>query len=150
MSRKYSHQGYQDSDRDNSDRRRSKAPPRKQLTEEERIQRRSMRHAIDREAQEVVRCHNCGRKVHDFGSITKTSACPHCRAMLHCCRTCVHFDSATRWQCKADIDAPVGDKNKANDCTKYEASLVLDVTGRRTTGSQSGDPRSQFDSLFKS
>jgi hypothetical protein len=148
MSRKYRHQGYQDSDRDDS-RRRGKAPPRQSLTEEEKIQRRSMRHAIDREAKSVVRCHNCGQNVHDFGSITKTTACPHCNALLHCCRTCVHFDSAARWQCKADITEQVGDKNKANDCAKYEASLVLDVTGRRTSGPRSNDARSQFDSLFK-
>jgi hypothetical protein len=149
MSRKYRHQGYQDSDRDD-DRRRGKAPPREKLTEEERIQRRSLRHAIDREAKEVVRCPNCGRNAHDFGGITTTTTCPHCGAPLHCCRTCVHFDSAARWQCKANIPAPVGDKNKANDCALYEASLVLDVTGRRTTGTRGGDdPRSQFDSLFK-
>ena len=148
MSRKYRHNGYQDSDRDD-DRRRGKAPPRQSLTEEERIQRRSMRHAIDREAKEVVRCHNCGRNVQNLGSITKTTACPHCRALLHCCRTCVHFDSAARWQCKVDIPAAIGDKNEANECGKYEARLVLDVTGRRTTGPGSGDPRSQFDSLFK-
>lgn len=149
MSRKYRHQGYQDSGRDD-ERRRGKAPPREKLSEEERIQRRSMRHAIDREAKEVLRCHNCGRNVHDFGSITKSSTCPHCNARLHCCRTCVHFDSAARWQCKADIEAPVGDKIKANDCAKYEPSLVLDVTGRRTTGPRGDDPRSQFDSLFRS
>jgi hypothetical protein len=149
MNRKYRHQGYQDSDRDD-ERRRDKAPPRKELTKEEKIQRRSLRHAIDREAKEVVRCHNCGRSVGDFGTITKTTECPHCRAMLHCCRTCVNFDSAARWQCKAEITEQVGDKNKANDCAHYEPSLVLDVTGRRTTGPKGDDPRSQFDSLFKS
>ncbi|NIV50115.1 MAG: hypothetical protein GWN46_26660, partial [Gammaproteobacteria bacterium] len=51
MSRKYRQPGYQDSDRD-QDRGgggRSDAP-RRELTREERIQKKSLRHAIDREA----------------------------------------------------------------------------------------------------
>lgn len=150
MSRKYRQQGYQDSDREES-RRRDKAPPRKELTKEERIQRRSMRHAIDRDANEVLRCPNCGRSVHDVGAVTSETTCPHCNVPLHCCRTCAHFDSQARWQCRAEIEAAVGDKNKANQCAQYRPLLVLDVTGRRTNSgsAKSSDPRAQFDSLFK-
>jgi hypothetical protein len=149
MSRKYRQQGYQDSDRD-KERRRDKAPPRQSnLTKEERIQRRSLRHAIDRDANAVVRCHNCGRNAQDFGTITPTTGCPHCNAPLHCCRTCENFDSGARWQCRAEITAAVSDKIKANDCSEYRPRLVLDVTGRRSNASKAGDARSQFDSLFK-
>jgi len=149
MSRKYRHQGYRDSERE--ERSRDKPPPRKELTKEERIQRRSMRHAIDREANEVVRCPNCGRNAQSLGAITPQTACPHCNAPMHCCRTCRQFDSAARWQCRAEIVAPVGDKTKANDCAEYSPRLVLDVTGRRTGSGpgSSGDARSQFESLFK-
>jgi hypothetical protein len=150
MSRKYRQQGYQDSEFD-KDRKREKAPPRKELTKEERIQRRSLRHAIDRDANEVLRCPNCGRNSDSIGAITKETSCPHCNAPLHCCRTCASFDSSARWQCRAEIEEPVGDKNNANDCDKYRPLLVLDVTGRRTGApGKSGDPRSQFDNLFKS
>ena len=150
MNRKYRHQGYRDSDREERTRDK-KAPPRKELTKEERIQRRSMRHAIDREAKEVVRCPNCGRNAQSLGAITEETACPHCNAPMHCCRTCRQFDSAARWQCRAEITAAVGDKNKANDCAQYSPLLVLDVTGRRTGSGpgSSGDARSQFESLFK-
>ena len=149
MNRKYRHQGYRDSERE--ERPRDKAPPRKELTKEERIQRRSMRHAIDREANEVVRCPNCGRNAQSLGAITPQTNCPHCNAPMHCCRTCRQFDSAARWQCKAEIEAPVENKVNANDCAEYSPRLVLDVTGRRTgSGSgPSGDARSQFESLFK-
>lgn len=149
MNRKYRQQGYQDSDRDES--RRDKAPPRKELTKEERIQRRSLRHAIDRDANEVLRCPNCGRSVHDVSAVTSETGCPHCNAPLHCCRTCAHFDSSARWQCREEIEAAVGDKNKANQCAQYRPLLVLDVTGRRTNSgsSKSSDPRAAFDSLFK-
>jgi hypothetical protein len=149
MSRKYRHQGYQDSDRDDRQRER-KPPPRQQLSAEERIQKKSLRHATAREANEVIRCHECGRNVHNFGEITVEAACPHCNAPLHCCRTCRGFDVAARWQCRATIEEPVGDKAKANRCGHYEPRLVLDTTGRRSDTPQgSGGPRSAFENLFK-
>ena len=148
MSRKYGHRGYQDNDRD--DRERSR-PPRQELTKEERIQRRSLRHAIDREANEVIRCHVCGRNVTGLDAIAFDTGCTHCSAALHCCRACKHFDVSSRFQCRTDVTEAIGDKTKANECGKYTPILVLDVTGRRTSGSggKSNDPRSAFDDLFK-
>jgi hypothetical protein len=152
MNRKYRQRGYQEGDRDD-DRSKRSAPQRKQLSPEERLHRKGMRHAIDRDAREVLRCHVCGRGISEFGTIGVTSACPHCEAALHCCRTCAHFDSAARWQCRAEIDEPVSDKNKANRCSAYAPRLVLDSTGRRTSAPSGakggGDPRSQFEDLFK-
>ena len=161
MSRKYHHQGYQDADRERDrdrdrDRGAPSAPPRRELTQEERIQRRSLKHAIDREANEVLRCHACGRSLFDIGAVGTQSTCPHCQAALHCCRTCRHFDSASRWQCRAEIVEAVTDKTKANTCPRYEPRLVLDTTGRRASatggnGTSRGpqDPRAQFENLFR-
>jgi DNA-directed RNA polymerase subunit RPC12/RpoP len=147
MNRKYRQAGYQESDREERDRRRP--PQRRPLTQEEKIQRRSLRHAIDREANEVVRCHNCGRTVSDLTTVAFDTACPHCRSALHCCRACRHFDTSARWQCRTDVSEAIGDKLKPNTCAKYEPQLVLDVTGRRTNSARSNDPRAQFESLFK-
>ena len=152
MSRKYRQQGYQDSDRDDRERKPRSGPgPRSNLTKEERIQQRSLRHAIDRSANEVVRCHVCGRSVQEPGVIAPETGCPHCNAPLHCCRICKHFDTGARWQCRAEITEAVDAKSKANRCPEYNARLVLDVTGRRTSTSRGGsnDPKSQFDNLFK-
>ena len=152
MTRKYRLQGYQDSDRD--DDRGRERPPRKELTREERIQKKSLRHAIDRAANEVIRCHVCGRNGEPSGAIGLETRCSHCAAPLHCCRTCRQFDTGARFQCRAPVEKAVGDKNKANTCTHYSARLVLDSTGRRTPRGQNGggggnDPRSQFENLFK-
>ncbi len=149
MDRKYGHKGYQDSGRDDRDR--SKAPPQKPLTPEERAQLRSLRHAVQREANEVVRCPNCGRNIPQIGVIVPDTACPHCNTPLHSCRACRHFDSGARWECRAPIAERVADKGKANACPQFDARRVLDATGKRTTGNGagSGDPKSQFDSLFK-
>ncbi|HKQ59646.1 MAG TPA: hypothetical protein VJS92_00090 [Candidatus Polarisedimenticolaceae bacterium] len=161
MSQKYRHHGYRDSDW-SRDGERPKPAPGRVLTPEERIQQRSLRHAIDRDANEVLRCHNCGRGIPAFGTIAADSVCPHCQAPLHCCRTCRSFDSAARWQCRAEITEQIADKSKANACPQYAARLVLDVTGRRSAsgnaqgngngngGSRpSNDPRSLFENLFK-
>lgn len=150
MDRKYRQRGYQDSGRD--DRARGPAPqaPRKPLTPEEKAQLRGLRHATQREANEVLRCPDCGRNIQAFGAVGFDSTCPHCNAPLHTCRACRHFDSSARWECRAPITERVTDKGKPNSCPSYEARLVLDATGKRTGGSSSGgDPKSQFENLFK-
>lgn len=147
MSRKYGQRGYMESEREE---RSSKPRPRKELSAEERLHRKGMRHAVDRDAHEVVRCHNCGRNADNQGPITFESRCTSCSAPLRCCRTCTSFDTAARWQCRAPIEAAVGDKNKPNRCSHYSARRVLDVTGKRTGRKQPTSARSQFDDLFKS
>ncbi len=146
---KYRHQGYNDSAK--KDEREHRRPARQDLTTEEKIQRRSLRHAIDRDARDVVRCHVCGNNFPEIGAIGFDTGCPKCSAPLHCCRICRHFDTSVRHQCRAEITEPVADKNKANGCALYGPRLVLDVTGRRTSGSSAGgkDAKSQFENLFK-
>jgi len=154
---KYRHRGYRDSEhQEERSRPKSAPPPKRDIPDEQRFQIRSMRHAMDREAHEVLRCHGCGRSVSDIGTIATSSTCPHCPAALHCCRNCRHFDSAARWQCRAPIATQVADKIGANACDKFEPRLVLDATGRRNVrpttdggGSTGSDPRSQFENLFK-
>lgn len=148
MERKYGQKGYQESSREDRDRKRTPPPP--QLTPEERAQQRSLRHAVSREANEVMRCPNCGRSVVAFGTVRFESQCPHCAAPLHACRACRHFDTGARWECRAPVTAPVAEKSKANTCTLFEARLVLDATGKRAgVPGSSNDPKSQFESLFK-
>jgi len=150
LSRKYRQQGYQDSDRDDDRGKRERpTPARVEMTREEHIQKKSLRHAIDREANEVVRCHNCGRGGDEV--IGADTRCSHCATPLHCCRACKQFDSSARYQCRAPIETAIGDKNKANQCGQFSPRLVLDVTGRRSASRNgaSNDPRAQFENLFK-
>lgn len=145
MSIKYRQRGYKESERESEAR--PKAPP--PLSPEERAQQRSLRHAVAREANEVVRCHNCGRSVQAFGAITAETTCPNCAVPLHCCRACRQFDSGARWECRAEIPERLTDKGKGNDCAFYEARLVLDSTGKRSGTPSSNDPKSAFENLFK-
>ena len=153
MSRKYRHSGYMDSDRDERDRderSRKKPPPRsKPLTPEDKAQRRGVRHAMDRDAQEVVRCPTCGTNVRSQSQIEVETHCPKCRAALHCCRACQQFDSAVRWECRAAIEERVADKLAANHCGSFHPRRVLDATGKRMEVKSSNDPRSRFADLFR-
>lgn len=146
MPMKYRQRGYKDSERERDQDRRPKETP---LTPEERAQQRALRHAVAREANEVVRCHNCGRSVQAFGAIGPDTACPNCAAPLHCCRACRQFDSSARWECRAAIPERVADKGKANSCDLFETRLVLDATGKRTDTVSANDPKSAFENLFK-
>lgn len=149
MTRKYRQQGYQDSAR-SDERSRDRPPPSSDLSTEERIQRKSLRHAIDREANEVIRCQACGRGASGLETIHTDTNCPFCNSPLHCCRSCRNIDSGARWQCRAEITVAVSDKSKANDCARYAPRLVLDSTGRRNNTSRgAGGPREQFENLFK-
>lgn len=146
MATKYRQRGYRESEREAERAPRPKPP---QLSPEERAQQRSLRHAVQREATEVVRCHNCGKNVPAYGAIGPESACPNCGVALHCCRACRHFDTSARWECRAEITETVPDKGKANNCAQFEARLVLDATGKRTSAPAANDPKALFDSLFK-
>lgn len=148
MNQKYRQRGYMESGREDRPRRR---PPSRPLSPEERAHKKGLRHALDPKANEVLRCHVCGRNVQNLGAVVPDTTCPHCNAPLHCCRTCRHFDSSARWECRAQITEHVTDKGSANRCPEYEPRLVLDATGKRSQerSPRSNDPKAMFDDLFK-
>jgi hypothetical protein len=100
-----------------------------------------------REARLVMRCFQCGHQEPAPESLGAGALCPSCRAPLHCCRNCVHFDPGARFECRQPIPAPVRSKIQANDCTLFAPAAVLDATGRRL--STPGGARAAFDALFK-
>jgi hypothetical protein len=74
--------------------------------------------------------------------------CPHCRADLHACRQCAHFDTARRFECTQDIPERLADKKARNDCGRF--SLMVTVE-RDTSGGavRPEDARRSFGNLFK-
>jgi hypothetical protein len=75
--------------------------------------------------------------------------CPHCRAALHACRQCTHFEPTRRFECRQPIIERVADKNASNECDGF----ALRVTVERDSSPDStrpGDIRRGFDNLFKS
>jgi hypothetical protein len=142
--RKYGHKGYQDGSRTggtsggtggggfSSDR-------------PARLEGAPRGRGADRHRDEVFRCKACGEK--NDPEVTAAAACRKCGAALHACNQCRFFDGAARWQCRADIPAPVAAKSKANACTLYAPVVSMDLTGTKAADTPDG-ARSAFDRLF--
>ena len=92
------------------------------------------------------RCAECGGVL----PITADSLtqCPHCRAELHACRQCAHFEPARRFECVQPIVERIADKRARNECTAF--SLMVTVE-RDTSGGavRPDDARRAFGNLFK-
>ena len=92
------------------------------------------------------RCAECGAVL----PITADSLtqCPSCRAELHACRQCAHFDPARRFECAQPIVERVADKRAKNDCTAF--SLMVTVERDTSSGAvRPDDARRAFGQLFK-
>lgn len=94
----------------------------------------------------VSRCGACG-VVLPVATAT-LEPCPRCRAAIHACRQCTHFDTGRRFECAQPISERVADKSARNDC----ASFALRVTIERDASPHSTRPtdiRRSFEDLFK-
>jgi hypothetical protein len=94
----------------------------------------------------VSRCGACGERLPI--ATESLAECPGCRAALHACRQCSHFDTGQRFECTQPIPERVADKNARNDC----ALFALRVTVERDAspdGLRPADARRAFDNLFK-
>jgi hypothetical protein len=94
----------------------------------------------------VSRCAACGTTLPiTAGSLTE---CPSCRAALHACRQCTHFDPGQRFECTEPIAERIADKQQENHCPAFG----LRVTVERATSSAAvrpDDARRGFNDLFK-
>ena len=134
--RKYRQQGYRQ--QSSSDRR---EPPRPRPSPMEAAPRGSML-----AKRTISRCAACGAALPvAHASLTE---CPNCRAALHACRQCTHFEPARRFECTQPIVERVADKNTANECDAF----ALRVTVERDAspdGPRPDDIRRGFNNLFK-
>lgn len=94
----------------------------------------------------LSRCAACGAVL----PITAESLteCPSCRAGLHACRQCAHFEPGRRFECTQPIAERIADKSARNDCALFS----LRVTVERDTSSGSVRPdeaKRGFGNLFK-
>jgi hypothetical protein len=130
--RKYRHQSYRSGGGGNPDRREPSRPP-------------SGTFGILR-SRAISRCADCGAVL----PITADSLtqCPHCRAELHTCRQCAHFDTASRFECSQDIAERIADKRALNDCVRF--SLMVTVERDTSAGVvRPEEARRSFGNLFK-
>ncbi len=94
----------------------------------------------------VSRCGACGAVLPI--ATASLAECPNCRAAIHACRQCTHFEPTRRFECRQPIIERLADKNAHNECDGF----ALRVTVERDSSPDStrpGDIRRGFDNLFK-
>lgn len=71
--------------------------------------------------------------------------CPSCRAELHVCRLCRHFDASRAGQCRELAAERVADKTRVNDCGWFVPRLEAYRGGGAAMAQAS---RNALDALF--
>jgi hypothetical protein len=81
-------------------------------------------------------------------AVSSLKECPQCRAALHACRQCTHFEPTRRFECRQPIIERLADKNGHNECDGFalRVSVERDASPDST---RPGDIRRGFDNLFK-
>jgi predicted RNA-binding Zn-ribbon protein involved in translation (DUF1610 family) len=132
--RKYRQQGY----RSSSERR---DPPRPRPAPTEAPPRGSML-----EKRTVTRCAACGAALPiAHASLTE---CPSCRAALHACRQCTHFEPTRRFECTQPVVERIADKNARNECDGFALTVTVERDAS-PDGPRPDDVRRSFNNLFK-
>jgi len=64
-----------------------------------------------------LQCWKCGASLAGMLlPLSRRETCPSCRADLHACRMCRHYDAHRAGQCREMAAERVADKVRANDC----------------------------------
>jgi hypothetical protein len=150
MDRKYKMKGYQEKDRPETKKDR---PP------EPRPRGDQMGPRTPRMVGTVVRarCSNCGSVL--MAGFDANGQCPRCQLDLHCCKQCVHFDTAAQFECTQPILERIAKKDARNDCTFFQFRMTVEkdtspvaytnVQTPVTQATRPTDARKAFDDLFK-
>lgn len=95
----------------------------------------------------VFRCRACGATVHLTAQVELGSSCRTCGADLRCCANCLHFDPASRFECRKAIPERIANKVKSNSCPLFAPRTVQEFAPE--TPGRGKDPRAAFNALFK-
>ncbi len=137
--RKYRQQGYRNSGNNPRDPRDSR-PPRPSVPDAPRggggmLAKRTL-----------SRCAGCGAVLPVATS--SLEQCPHCRAAIHACAQCTHFDTARRFECAEPIPERIADKTARNTCPSFSLRVTLERDASPDS-TRPSDIRRNFDDLFK-
>jgi hypothetical protein len=156
MERKYKQRGYADRDSQDKKRERAERPDR---PSEPRPKQDMLGPRTPRMVGTVMRarCSTCGAVL--APGFDPNGQCPRCKAELHSCKQCVHFDTAAQFECTQPIPERIPKKDAKNDCTFFELRMTVEkdtspVTYAApstpvTNGARPTDARKAFEDLFK-
>ena len=95
-------------------------------------------------------CQACGADIDiKAGDIVgRGDTCPRCRADLHACVHCGHYDPKAYNQCHEPQAERVDDRVKANFCEYFSIRTTRPATAG-TAGVRASEARARLDALFK-
>jgi len=105
-------------------------------------------HALEQAEEPLdhgLRCWKCGASLADYSlPLRRIEECRVCRAELHVCRMCRHYDPAKAKQCREPAADDVKDKTRANFCDWFQPRSGAHAPA------QGGDSaaRARLDALF--
>src|SRR5262245_6713387 len=130
--RKYRQQGYRNQNPP------PRRPPRPAGDEPRRVEMLAQR--------TVSRCGACGERLPI--ATASLEQCPSCRAAIHACRQCAHFDTSQRFQCTQPVPERIEDKTARNDCAWFTLRVAVEKDAS-PDGKSATEIRRAFDNLFK-
>ena len=136
--RKYRQRGYNDSDS-----REERRPRRPQGPKPERDG--PWGRGLGAPKASVFRCAVCGEKQPPPEPEDFAAACRKCKADLHTCTHCRHFDTSAPKECRKDIPVRIARKAQANECELFTPKATAEFASEAKRGD---DARSAFDALF--
>ncbi len=74
--------------------------------------------------------------------------CPSCRAAIHACCQCTHFEPGRRFECTQPIVERIADKNARNACSEFSLRVTIERDAS-PDGPRPGDAVRDFKNLFK-
>ncbi len=93
-----------------------------------------------------LKCWHCDMAVTDQPLPLSTYAeCRHCRAQLHCCWQCQHFNPRLRADCDEPRAESYSEREKANFCDWFKLRREFVEPGETT---QPADHQTELDTLF--
>jgi hypothetical protein len=157
MERKYGQRGYQDTVREQGEKEHEKPREKPKGGPRGSKAREAPRPMQMPGFQEVLRCSLCGTIVPTSVEIQYESQCPKCKADLHACKNCRHFDTAAQFQCTQPISERITKKDIRNHCELFMARTSIERETRDSGGGNGqvssptnpSDARNAFDNLFK-
>lgn len=91
-------------------------------------------------------CWQCDADLSDLPKpYGRFSRCPVCRAELHVCRMCRHYDTTKAKHCREPLADEVRDEMRANTCEWFQAAPRASTEPRARTDK---DSRHELDALF--
>lgn len=154
MERKYRQRGYQDSGKPEREK--------KERSPESRPRQEQIGPRTPRMVGNVTRarCANCGAVL--VAGFDAKGQCPRCQSELHCCKQCLHFDTAARFECTQPVAERIMRKDARNECTFFAFRVTIEkdtapsapvsspsAPTAPATSFRSGNARKAFDDLFK-